>query len=155
MFDQLIPDPDLRIIKTARTMETINEAARQGFRPLIKKVEPSPEIHYMVAVFQHRRTGEIELSGDCREVFGEEYEMVVPYQTYYPYQFPSPFAAYLLPKDLIEGERVWIEDVIEDIIAVFGNQCYQPRLESCEAIWKDGDFEILFDPEEDAHHWVG
>ncbi|MGB8853224.1 MAG: hypothetical protein WCC69_06635 [Pirellulales bacterium] len=52
----------LRVIKTARTSETINEAARAGFFPLVKPVSPSPEIGSKYAVWdgkdftlEHRR----------------------------------------------------------------------------------------------------
>lgn len=153
MFGQPENNPDdLRVVKTARSAEAINAAAKEGFRPLVKPVEPSKEIHNMVAVYQHRETGEIEISGDCRWGPGEDYVPVLPFRYYYPYSFPEPFAAYLLPSDLAEGERVWLEDVIEDIVAVFGNQGWHPRLESCEAIWLDGDFKIQFDPEKDAPH---
>jgi hypothetical protein len=156
MFGQPENNPkNLRVIKTARTLRAINTAAKQGLRPLLKPVDPSPDITEMVAVLQHRETGEIRLSGDMREDFGSEYEMVLPYRDYYPYKFPAPYAAYLVPADLKEGESVWLEDVIEDIVAVYGNQGWQPRLESGEAVWENGDFRILFDPEKDAPQYVG
>jgi hypothetical protein len=149
-------NPDgLRIINTARTLKKINAAATAGLWPLVKPVIPSPEVQEMVAVFQNKVTGEIKLSGDCRSHFGDEYECVMDYTDYYPYHFPEPYAAYLIPTDLQEGERVWLDDVIEDIVAVFGNQGYRPRLDSCEAIWEQGNFRILFDPKKDAEVWIG
>jgi hypothetical protein len=156
MFGQPENNPNnLRVVKTGRTMETINAAAKEGLRPLVKPVEPSKTIHNMVAVYQHRDTGEIEVAGDCRWRPGEDYKCVVPFRHYYPYSFPEPFAAYLLPPDLMEGERVWLEDIIEDIVAVFGNQGWQPRLESCEAVWTKGDFKVQFDPKKDAPRLIG
>jgi hypothetical protein len=133
----------------------INAAAKAGLWPLVKPVIPSPDIHEMVAVFQDKATGEIELSGDMRNGFGQDYECVIPYTTYYQYHFRLPYAAYLIPVDLKEGEQVWIEDLIEDIVAIFGNQGYQPRLKACEAVWENGNFRILFDPEKDAPEWIG
>jgi hypothetical protein len=156
MFGQPENNPnELRVVKTARTAEAINAAAMEGFRPLVKPVEPSPEIHNCVSVYQHRETGVVEVSGDCRWRPGEDYDQVLFLRYYYPYSFPEPFAAYLLPSDLTNGERVWLEDIIEDIVAVFGNQGWCPRLESCEATWKDGDFIIHFDPEKDAPRLIG
>ncbi|MCE9610916.1 MAG: hypothetical protein K8R23_12040 [Chthoniobacter sp.] len=146
MFGRPINNPkNLRVVKTARTAQAINAAAKEGFRPLVKAVIPSPDVHCMIAVFQHRETGEVKLSGDCRWGPGAEYDLVVPYTVYYPYRFPEPFAAYLLTPDLAEGERVWLDDVIKDIVAVYGNQEWHPRLEACEAIWINGDFVIDFD----------
>jgi hypothetical protein len=156
MFGQPEKNPkSLRVIKTARTLRSINAAAKEGLWPLLKPVDPSPDIGEMVAVFQHRETGEIHLSGDMRVEYGPEYEMVLPYRGYYPYKFPELYAAYLIPSDLSEGEHVWLEDIIEDIVAVYGNQGWQPRLESGEAVWENGDFRILFDPEKDAPKLVG
>jgi hypothetical protein len=146
-----------RIIRAARTLETINEAARNGFRPLVKPVQPNNDIHWMVALFQSANTGEIELSGDIRSYTRGHMSgvMVMDYTRYYPYHFPSPFAAYVLPSDLAVGEEVWLEDLIEDLVAMWGNQGYHPRLEAAPAIWTGEDFTILFDPRRDAQSWIG
>ena len=124
MFGQPPQNPEnLVVIKTARTLEDINGAAAKGIHPLVKPVDQSSEIHNMVAVYQHRETGQIELIGDCRSGPSDDnYECVLPFRHYYQYSFSSPFAAYLVPPQLEEGQRVWLDDVIEDIVAVYGNQ---------------------------------
>jgi hypothetical protein len=120
MFGQPENNPtNLRVVKTARTADAINTAAKAGLRPLVKAVSPSSDIHSMVAVYQHPKTGEIKVSGDVRWEPKEGFESVLPHRTYYPYHFPEAFAAYLLPPDLKDGEPVWLEDVIEDIVAVW------------------------------------
>ncbi len=134
-------------------MKSINAAAKNGFRPLIKPVTPSEEIHTMVAVFQNSETGIIQLSHDYRS--HPDGVQVLGFTHYYPYHFPNPFAAYLIPSDLAIGEFVWLEDLIEDLVAVWGNQGHHPRLPAGVAIWNGTDFEILFDPERDATHWIG
>jgi len=143
----------LRVIKTARTVGDINSAARGGFRPLIKAVCAGSDIQAMVAVFQNPETGEIGLSTDVR--FGGRGTKVLDYTAYYPYHFPNPFAAYLLPPDIVVGEEVWLDDLIEDLVAVWGNQGYRPRLGASAAVWNGSDFEISFDPKRDADHWIG
>ena len=136
----------LRVIKTARTETAINEAARCGFWPLVKKVEASPEIRSKFAIWQNRITGEIEVDGDFRANYGhEEWEQVVDWTFYYPVKFESPFAAYLVPADLKVGERVFIEDLIEDLVGMVWNQGNAYRLESSEAIWTGNDFEIQYE----------
>ena len=156
MFGQPKFNPNnLRVIMTARTADTINIAAKNGLIPLLKAVEQSSDIHSMVAVYQHRKTGEIKLSGDYRWGPGEDYECILPHRTYYPDCFPEPFAAYLLPPELEDGERIWLEDIIEDIVAVWGNQEHNPRLESCEATFSNRDFIIHFDPKKDAPRLIG
>ena len=110
------PNPEgLRVIKTARTVEAINAAATAGLRPLVKPVKPLPEIHSKFTVLQNRITGEIKVRSDYR--IGEakgDWEAVIEWTEYYPHSFPSPFAAYLIPPDLAPGERVYVEDLIED-----------------------------------------
>lgn len=87
-----------RIVKTGRTVDEINAAAKSGLRPLVKPVRPNENVHHRVAVFQDPETGEIVLSGDCRYKPGGN--KVLDYTFYYPYHFPNPFAAYLVPADL-------------------------------------------------------
>lgn len=142
-----------RIIRTARTAADINAAARSGLRPLVKAVRPSPEVRANVAVFQNPATGEIRVYCDVREwSFADDLVVRI---SYYEYHFPNPFAAYLIPSDIMPGEEVWLEDLIEDLVAVWGNQGWRPRLASAPAIWNGKDFDILFDPGRDAEHWIG
>ena len=145
---------DRRIVKTGRTVEEINAAARLGYRPLVKSVLPGSDIRERVAVFQDRSTGEISVCGDLR--YGDSYgEMVLGYTSYYPYHFPNPFAAYLVPPDIAPGEEVWLDDLIEDVVAEWGGQGQNTRLEASPAIWNGSDFDIQFDPQRDADHWIG
>ncbi len=74
---------------------------------------------------------------------------------YYPYHFPNPFAAYLLPPDLKRGEEVWLEDLIEDIVGSWWNQGDTTRLAAAAAIWYVKKFKILFDPQKDAGVAIG
>ncbi|MFD1043475.1 hypothetical protein [Pseudoxanthomonas kaohsiungensis] len=140
------------MIRTARTERAINAAVDEGFFPFVKAVEPSPDVHFMVGVDQDPVTGKVELLEDLRE-YGRN--VVMEFRNYYPYNFPRPFAAYLIPDDLVPGETVWLEDLIEDIVAVRGNQGYNPRLACAPAIWNGEDFEILFDSDKDADFWIG
>jgi hypothetical protein len=142
-----------RVVSTGRTLDEINAAAREGFRPLVKAVKPNRGVGQMIAVFQDPNTGEVKTSGDVR--FPCAGVKVMDYTGYYPYHFPSPFAAYLVPHDIAVGELVMLEDLIEDIVAVWGNQGYQPRLEEAAAIWNGSDFDIQFDSFRDAPRWVG
>lgn len=144
---------NFRIIRTARTEEAINRAAQEGLFPLVKALAPSPAIRSKFAIFQNVDTGEIHVVGDYRsgpEDFDNgNHKMVVPFTFYYPKQFESPFAAYLIPKDIAVGERVLLEDVIEDHVASRWNQGDTQRLDSCEAIWNGKEFDLQV-PEDDG-----
>ena len=136
----------LRVIKTARDEESINKAARKGFYPLVKAVEASSEIVSRYAITQNKKTGEISVIGDCRAPGAnpDNPEMVIQWTAYYPYNFRSPYAAYLIPKDIKIGELVILEDLIEDLVGGRWNQGHAWRLDSCEAIWNGDDFEIQY-----------
>ena len=149
----------LRTIKTARDKDSINKAANHGFKPLLKKVEPSSKIRSKYSVVQNKKTGEIEIIGDFRGRFlsdkSEEFVTVIDWTYYYPHNFNSPFAAYLIPDDIVVGERVFIEDLIEDYIGASWNQGDTYRLESCEAIWNGKDLEIQYDPRTTRSDFIG
>lgn len=138
--------PNLRTIKTARTLEAINNAAQNGFWPLVKPVIPSPEIKSKFAVLQNKNTGTVEVIADFRADHQTgSLEKVIDFTFYYPHQFPSPYAAYLIPDDLKKGESVWLEDLIEDVIGHSWNQGDTYRLPSCEAVWNGNEFIIKYE----------
>lgn len=148
-----------RRIRTARSVELINESAKQGERPLIKKVQPSKKVFRSVVVFQSESTGEIHVTSqdnwrDMHLAGSEDSKLVLDHK-YYPHYFQLPFAAYLIPEDLEVGERVFIEDLIEDYPGLTYQGGSTERLESCEAIWNGKDFEMQYDPERDRGHIVG
>jgi hypothetical protein len=153
----------LRVIKTARDKDSINRAAKSGLKPLVKKVEPSDKIRSKYSVVQNKKTGEIVISGDFRSDYrrgihsdeNNDFETVIDFTYYYPHNFKSPFAAYLIPKDIKIGERVFIEDLIEDYIGASWNQGDTYRLEICEAIWNGTDLEIQYDPKANRSDFIG
>jgi len=57
---------DLRIIKTARTEQAINEAVDNGYWPLVKPFVPLPDIRVKFAVSQNKTTGKITVAHDYR-----------------------------------------------------------------------------------------
>jgi hypothetical protein len=136
-------EKSLRVIQTARTEEAINEAARAGYFPLVKKVSPSPQIRSKFAVYQDLESGEISVVGDYRAGGGGQ--EVIGFTFYYPHNFPSPFAAYLIPPDLQVGEVVILEDLIEDLVGMRWNQGDVYRLQSCEAEWNGKDFILHYE----------
>lgn len=150
---------NLRVIKTARDKKSINEAAANGFKPLMKKVEPSKEICSKYAVMQHKETGIIEIVGDFRSVYDadiyQDFVTVIDWTFYYPHHFKSPYAAYLIPKDIKVGESVFVEDLIEDFIGSRWNQGDTYRLDSCEAVWNGTDLEIQYNPNNHRSDFIG
>ncbi|MFA6246253.1 MAG: hypothetical protein WC615_04890 [Mucilaginibacter sp.] len=139
---------NLRIIKTARSEAAINAAVKEGYWPLVKPVVPSPQIKSKYSVVQNTTTGEIKVVHDYREnTWGDKnLATVIDFTYYYPHHFESPFAAYLIPSDIVIGETVWLSDLIEDIVSGNWNQGDTFRLKSCEATWNGKDFIIHVKP---------
>ena len=143
----------LRVIKTARNMDEINKAVKDGFYPLVKPVVPSYEVSRHISITQHKVTGEIRHYPHPRYMDNfnpNDYNSVVS-TSYYPYHFEEPYAAYLIPDDIELNELVFVEDIIEDISSGSNGA----RLESCEAIWNGRELEIQFDLETDYTTYIG
>ena len=156
---------ELRVIKTARCIEDINKAADMGFIPLVKKLKPLKKLFRTIGIFRNKKTNKIEEAEDyvVYEQYGNitsyedenEWELVVPFHSYYPYKFDSQYAAHLIPHDIEQGEKVILEDLIEDY---YGGSFWSHhiRVESLQAIWAGEDFSILYDPKTDGVcTWVG
>mgnify|MGYP006087715007 CR=1 FL=1 len=147
---------NLPVIKTARDFDSINEAARNGFWPLVKKIEKSHLIKKKYQLAQNKETGEINVSGDYRMgINSEADQLVIDWTYYYPHNFDSPYAAYLIPNNLKIGERVFIEDLIEDFVGATWNQGDVYRLESSEAIWDGENLCIQYDPNKHCSSFIG
>lgn len=147
----------LPVIRTARGKDAINAGAKEGFRPLVKRVQPSPEIKSKLAVYQNRQSGEISYSDDYRVGApmwsSDEWDLVIPMFWYYPYAFEEPVAAYLLPPDLEPGQAVVLEDLIEDLKGEAWNQGDCSRLKATIAVWTGEEFE--FHDDEDVPMMLG
>ena len=142
---------DARKIKTARSIKAINKAVKQGFKILLKACDPSPPFEYTPSIYRHKDTGEYQFDLDPRDQSRDpvrffNWEPVLDLE-YDPPLFKEAFAAYLLPSDLEIGERVWIDDLIEDLEGpVSGQGLGCTRLESAYAVWQGDAFEIAYDP---------
>lgn len=147
---------NIRVVKTARNKEAINEAAEQGFWPLVKPVIPSPHIKSKFAVLQDKGTGKIEVAADYRLINAyPNMETVIDFTYFYPYQFESPFAAYLVPQDIAIGEIVFLEDLIEDVVGASWNQGDAYRLNGCKAVWDGKEFVLVIEPNQAYNNIVG
>ncbi len=135
----------MKKICTARDLEGINKAVDKGYTPLIKQVIPLDDITVTYALDRDRNTGKLIEQTDPSTIWEhqEGLERVIDATDYYPYDFESPYAAYLVPSDIKIGERVLLIDVIEDYKCETWHM-NKYRLRSAEAIWNGVDFEIDF-----------
>ncbi len=151
-----IPPDGVLVIKTARSLRSINKAAKNGLWPLVKKLEPSKNLMREYFVMQDRDTGAVRVHYHVFEsTFFGNTEKIIDFSTFYPYSFSSPFGAYLIPKELKKGTRVWLEDVIEDFVAGYDDDNNPYRVESALAEWAGDDFSIQFIPPPERQDWIG
>lgn len=147
----------LRVIRTVRGLEDIRRQTSRKLRPFIVQVTPSEGIQ--MSVWQHRRTGEIDIATDMRFTPGMDcpaedrgqWEMVLGWRRYSGGHRTGtdgiPIAAYMIPSDLKPGELVLVEDTIEVVASSVNiSQGGVSGYRSAPAIWTGEGFEFCVPP---------
>lgn len=145
-----VPEGHVRI-KTARNLESMKDAQIRGFKLVFRDVGLKNEFgQSKFMLWQHVDTGELEWSGDFRGgPYGTRGEWkVIRKFTNVRTDRPFPLAAYLIPKDLPAGSRVFLEDLIEDVPIEFWNQGDASRLQSSSGTWTGDDVQLDEPPED-------
>ena len=133
---------NLRVIRTIRGETAIKVAKDMGFKLIELRAEVNDEFKVKYKKLQHRKTGEIITIGDFRADGGSEWKTLVNWTSKNPSKFFSPYAAYIIPKDLKSGERVLINDIITNHVSGRWNQGDVYRLSKSEATWNGKRFVI-------------
>jgi len=128
-----------RIIRTARKVHEMEQAAKDGYRVLLQVIKENPDIQSKLAVCQNSETQRLEFIGDLREY---REDITIDFVSYNPSVSSFPIAAYIVPRDIKNGERVFILDLIENIVSETWNQGDAYRLESGYATWDGEGFDI-------------
>jgi hypothetical protein len=143
-------------IETGRREDEINDAISIGFTPIFREVAPSPNLNKQFRILQNRNSNEIFVdndggdprTGEKKDIHNEDlWQVIVPWQEYYPHHFRNPYAAYLIPPGLKPGQKVILKDVIEDYYA--GEQHIKGggltnRCAALGAVWNGKDLEIEY-----------
>lgn len=137
----------LPIIQTARSLAAIEDGVLRGYRPLFVKADYASKVGRKFWVSLPPQSGEL--------IYGSDFRcMVMPpslkANKNWPSIFvnhdserpPSPLAAYMIPEELNPGDRVFVADIIEEIIEGTWNQGDSWRMKSGEAIWTGEVLEI-------------
>lgn len=135
---------NLKVIRTIRGETAIKLAKHMGLKLLELRAEVSDEFKIKYKKIKHRITGEIITIGDFRadSRYSWKYKTLVDWTSKNPSKFFSPYAAYVIPKDLKKGELVLINDVITNHVSGRWNQGDVYRLSKSEAIWTGRYFNI-------------
>jgi len=149
----------LPVIRTARGIEAMEGAYQQGYRLVIKKAGESDEggqSKYQIR--QNTVTSEIEVAGDFRAGWWIEEDgdwRIVANWFFHDDNSPFPYAAYLVPRFLRPGDRVFLEDLIKGEWIEVWNQGNGPRRLSGVATWNGTDSELEEADRGDLPQFVG
>ena len=136
-------EESLRVIETARDQKTIDEAVEVGYTPLIKTLKPSNKLKVLEHVCIGGHSGvRTTHKHHCRS-WGETLETINK-RYVYPYEYDLAYAAYLIPSDIKERERVLLDDLIEDFIGRYNDEMPY-RLYKCQAVWDGKDLNIDYE----------
>ena len=135
---------NLKVIRTIRGETAIKLAKHMGLKLLELRAEVSDEFKIKYKKIKHRITGEIITIGDFRadSRYSWKYKTLVDWTSKNHSKFFSPYAAYVIPKDLKKGELVLINDVITNHVSGRWNQGDVYRLSKSEATWTGEYFNI-------------
>ncbi len=145
------PNDGLHVIKTARSIAEMEEGWRDGFWPLMYFCGTPNKIGQHLVVYQNKKNGQIWTSGDARRRVPDPescsepdypWELVFDW-FFYRSDHPFPLAAYLLPKNLTVGTKVYLEDVIEDYPDKIGPQGFSKPVCASPAIWDGTKFTLV------------
>lgn len=154
---------NLREVSTVFDVGQLNDAQRAGEICLIKKMQTNPELRTSALLLRNRENGEYTVT-PSREVFQQyglgrklytekDWELIQRVEEYArAIRHNSDWAAYVIPSDAEIGERFFIRDLIEDLVASKFWYTVYPA-ESAEAVW-DG-VDLVIDPESYRYELVG
>jgi hypothetical protein len=135
----------LPVISTARNVYEINEAVEDGYNVIVKEIIDNPEIGSSYTLIKDKEGVYYEISdprGFGYKYYQEGNETIIDFKRYNNLSNRIPYAAYIIPKDLKVGTRVFLEDIIENIVHTMHHGC--TRLNKCEAVFNGKDFDIDF-----------
>ncbi len=131
----------LRVIKTARDIDSINKYSKNGYITLNRNVYYSPLVGK-----QSSQSKKVDSSKAERNILLKIIKKVTDNIYHFFYRFKSPQSAYLIPNDLFIGQKVFIEDLIEDFVGastIINSVKTLNRASCAEAIWNGKDLEIF------------
>ena len=147
---------DLRVIRTAWTVDEMNEALDSDFDLHFVDYHQNPQVNMKLLVVKDKETGKIGYHSDYRLLMTSGDILINTYYGNFPLKTTLPFAAYILPKDIKKNEYVVIGHVIEDLIEGYWNQGDTVLLTMCIARWTGNKFIYDHDPKQaKKNHFVG
>ena len=145
----------LKEVKTARSLAALNLAVKQGLKIQLVQLDADNSLHrsFHLVEYDDGTYGEVV---DYRTIIMPKFQnkpIVASHPfSQYRYCFDNPWAAYLLPVDVEEGDQVFVWDVIQDQVKKQMNHGGSFRQQQCIATWVGGELVI---PTVEPEVWIG
>jgi hypothetical protein len=142
----------LRVVETVTDLIKVEERKKKGHMVLFETCEPKEELYRSRILFKELATGKFSWAedrfmvvqyGSIQYFSEEEYEQVITVREY-PRQktLTRSWGAYILPLNISIGERVYVEDLLQDVsMGDFWSSTIMAH--AGEAVW-DGE-KLIFD----------
>lgn len=149
---------DLVNISTARNVNEINKAVKDGYNVVLKITDEQKNSlfssGYKYSLIKTESGKYIEYVDPRVEYrIGEKFETIISHKTYNDTSSRIHYAAYIVPKNLKVGDRVFLEDIIEDF--PYHIHHGSSKLKSWTAIFNGKDFDIDYKILEDSIMYIG
>lgn len=145
---QGITQKGLPIIQTARSLAAIEDGVRRGYRPLFVGADYKGDVGKKLCVSYYSKANAVFYQSDFRAMFGaidgSDNGVSSIMVRHDDERDPSPLAAYMIPPELNPGDKVFVADIIEEIVRERWNQGDSWRLTSSEAVWTGEKLEIEY-----------
>ena len=142
----------LPVVETLYSVDAVNDAIASGYSCIVKPIKQNPELKLKSLLLRNRNTGEFcqvpsrlvhqQYSREPKIYSEEVWDEIGTVTGYARTRLEgNGWAAYKLPKNLEVGSRVYIRDLIEDIIAE-GFMYGIAAAVDAEAVWNGASLEI-------------
>ncbi|MAX54860.1 MAG: hypothetical protein CL537_05005 [Alcanivoracaceae bacterium] len=136
---QGVTQKGLPIIQTARSLAAVEDGVRRGYRPVFVASDYSGYVGRKRRFSYWSKANVVLCQSDFRGMVGplSGYEGGVSsiMVRHDDDRHPSPLAAYMIPDDIKPGDKVYVADIIEEIVGQHWNQGDSWRKISAEAVW--------------------
>lgn len=142
----------LRVVKTVDCQDALNEARENGHITIVRRLERNPKLYSSCLLLQNYKDGRYaevpsrtvyrQYAQEKLEYPESEWKCLHRYDYYHRSRRANKsWAAYVIPKGPVAGERFYIQDVIEDI---FIQEFWYSLIsaDDGEAVWNGTDLEI-------------
>ncbi len=149
--EKLGNDKNLPVVQTVFGPHELNKAIEAGFKTIVVKRKSNPQFKLESMLLRNIKSGEYDqVTGRSMPVQyartleypEDEWELIHKVTGYArPSSLITNWGAYVLPKDIKLGDRVYIAELIEDIVACAFWYTVYPA-DDAEAIWNGEYLEI-------------